>query len=182
MGYLATGWSVLQIPVDSLNYGGFHEMVHRPMGDQKQGYSWSYRNQIQFQTESQTSRDIQNMLVQKMLMRPCDHGIFPDNPTLFLSTATANQPGIWIASHCRTMQHSVKASKKDSTNRMPNIVFCLSHLLTLRDQPDYAEANKTTQSMMFITRNIHRNSRQRVDISNIQLFGSCHFLAALINL
>ena len=65
----------------------------------------------------------QNILAKKVHMRPCDHWLFPENPALFLATATANQPGTWIASRQCTVRHSIKAAQKDSTNRTPNIVM-----------------------------------------------------------
>jgi len=56
-------------------------------------------------------------------MCPCNHWLFLENPFLFLATATANRLGTWIASHRRTVRHSVKAAKKDSTKRTPNIAI-----------------------------------------------------------
>ena len=63
----------------------------------------------------------QSMLAKKVHMRPCNHWLFPDNPALFLATATANRLGTWIASRRRTVHHSIKAAKRDSTNFTSNI-------------------------------------------------------------
>ena len=62
------------------------------------------------------------MLAKKVHMRPCDHWIFPDSPTLFLTTATAKHLGTWIASRRRIVRHSVKAATRDATTNTPNIV------------------------------------------------------------
>ena len=62
-----------------------------------------------------------NMLAKKVHMRPCNHWLFPENPALFLATATANQLGTWITSRRRTVRHSIKAAKRDSTNCTLNI-------------------------------------------------------------
>ena len=124
MGHLATVWSALLIPEDQSNgipkarymwTASIVEVSLRWFID-----LWETRNKdVHGHTKTkQNSRlkvehqeTVRHMLAQKIHMRPCNHWLFPDNPTLFLVTATANQLGTWIASRRHTVRYSIKAAK-----------------------------------------------------------------------
>ena len=46
-------------------------------------------------------------------MCPCDRWLFPNNPTLFLTTATANGLGTWIASGDKSSTETVEVGAND---------------------------------------------------------------------
>ena len=81
---------------------------------------WETRNKdVHGHTESEQNfclkakhqETFRNMLNKKAQMRPCDHWLFPDNPALFLATASANRLRTWIASQRRAVQHSITAAQ-----------------------------------------------------------------------
>mmetsp|Transcript_20312 Transcript_20312/g.45388 ORF Transcript_20312/g.45388 Transcript_20312/m.45388 type:complete len:179 (-) Transcript_20312:53-589(-) len=102
-GHLAAAWSAIQIPADTTTdlakarymwTSSIVEVSLRWMID-----LWETRNKdVHGHTElEQNSRlkakhqeTFRNMLNKKARMRPCDHWLFPDNPALFLATASAN--------------------------------------------------------------------------------------------
>ena len=111
MGHILTEWSVLQLPngapsdVTRARYMWTDSMVKVYMRwfiD-----LWETRNKdVCRHTETKENARLktkhqgtfQRMLDQKVQMRPCDHWIFPDKPTLFLAKSTANRLGTWITS------------------------------------------------------------------------------------
>ena len=126
MGHLATKWPVLHTPKDPLTNilktqvmwtASIMEVSTRLFND-----LWEIRKKdVHGHTETkQNSRlkakhqeTFKTMLAQKLDMRPCNHWLFPENPTLFLATTTAHRLGTWIASRHHTVRHSVKAAKKE---------------------------------------------------------------------
>ena len=124
MGHLATAWSAIQILDDQLTeiskarYMWTATIVEVSL--QWDIDLWETRNKdVHGHTKTEQNSRLkvkhqetsQNMLAKRAHMRPCDHWLFPDNPTLFLATATANQLGTWIVSRRRTIRHSIKAAK-----------------------------------------------------------------------
>ena len=134
-GHLAAAWSAIQIPAGTTadlakaRYMWTTSIVEVSL--QWMIDLWETRNKdVHGHTESeQNSRlkakhqeTFRRMLDKKAQMRPSDHWLFPDNPALFLATASANRLGTWIASRRRAVRHSITAAQRDSTHQTPNIV------------------------------------------------------------
>ena len=55
------------------------------------------------------------MMTQRPLVQPSDQWMFPTDPDTYLETSTAHQLGTWIASRRKTIKHSAKMAKKESS-------------------------------------------------------------------
>jgi len=92
------------------------------MGDTQQRCARAHGNRTERTTQSQTSSNVSGDAGEEDSHAPCDHWLFPANPSLFLTTATANRLGTWIASRRRAVRHSIKAARRDASTNTPNIV------------------------------------------------------------
>ena len=136
MCHIAAAWSALQIPdgqttdTSKAHYmwaASIVEVSLRWMID-----LWDTQNkdvQQNSRLKVKHQETFRTMLSKKIQMQPCDHWLFPNNPALFLVSATANQLGTWIASRRCAIRHSIKAAQKDSTNCTQNIAtfFPITH-------------------------------------------------------
>ena len=135
MGHVATAWSKIQFPPGQTPESSqAHAMWTSSIVEVSLRWTidlWETRNKdVHGHTETERNARLKlkhqatfrKMLAKKVHMRPCDHWLFPDNPTLFLTTATANRLGTWIASRHRAVRNSVKAARRDATTNTPNIV------------------------------------------------------------